>query len=226
MCLAFSTQADAIIQPLVKSVFSTVIVIDILDECRDTKPASTILFVLGQFVAKISNLKVKFFVAGRPEPCIQDGFQDRSFTKAIDVFVLHEIQPRQVNSDVRLLFTHNFLELKGPRGGLDDWLTGEQLNLLCECAAGLFVYPVATIGFIYQANNNPMKQLSRLLQSLESVLVGNTKLTEGSTLDPLYMSILQFFALISIRPLASDVPSFPFECLISSFTAEGKPANQ
>ena len=57
-----------IIQPLVKSGISTVIVIDALDECEDDEPASAILSVLGQFVYKIP--RVKFFVTGRPEPRI------------------------------------------------------------------------------------------------------------------------------------------------------------
>ena len=57
-----------IVQPLVESGISTVIVIDALDECEDNEPASAILFVLGQFVRDIP--KVKFFITGRPEPRI------------------------------------------------------------------------------------------------------------------------------------------------------------
>ena len=50
---------------------------------------------------------------------------------------------------------------------------------------------MATIRFIDQTSKNPQKQLGRLLQSLESGLEGRTKLTEATTLDSLYMSILQ-----------------------------------
>ena len=180
-----------IVQPLVRSAISTVIVIDALDECRDTEPASAILFVLGQFVAKIQSLKVKFFVTGRPEPRIRDGFQLTSLAKATDVFVLHEVRSKQINSDVRLFFTHNFVELRRRRRGLDDWPTDQQLDLLCQRAAGLFVYAMATIRFIDQGNKNPKKQLDHLLQSLESGFEGRTRLTEATTLNSLYMSILQ-----------------------------------
>ena len=50
------------VQPLVKSAISTVIVIDALDECKDDEPASAILSVLGQFVNQVP--KVKFFLTG------------------------------------------------------------------------------------------------------------------------------------------------------------------
>ena len=80
-----------IVQPLMKSAISTVIVIDALDECKDDEPASAILSVLGQFVNKIP--KVKFFVTGRPEPRIRNGFRLPLLAEATDVFVLHEVEP-------------------------------------------------------------------------------------------------------------------------------------
>jgi len=40
-----------IVQPLVRSAISTVIIIDALDECKDDEPASAILSVVGQFVS-------------------------------------------------------------------------------------------------------------------------------------------------------------------------------
>jgi hypothetical protein len=179
-----------IVQPLVKSSISTVIVIDALDECKDEEPASAILSVLGQFVAEIP--KVKFFVTGRPEPRIREGFRLPLLAKATDVFVLHDVESSRVNNDIRLFFTHSFSELKGRRRGLDGWPTEEQLDLLCKRAAGLFVHAMATVRFIDQKNNNPKKQLDRLLQSPEeSVFEGKSKFRVNTTLDSLYMSIIQ-----------------------------------
>ena len=179
-----------IVQPLVESDISTVIVIDALDECKDNTPASAILLVLGQFVEEIP--MVKFFVTGRPEPHIREGFRLPLLAKATNMFVLHEVRPSQTNSDIQLFFRHNFSELRERGRVVDgDWPTEEQLKLLCERAAGFFVYAMATIRFIDQKNKNPKRQLGRLLQSLESGLEGRTKLGEGATLDSLYMSILQ-----------------------------------
>ena len=178
-----------IVQPLVKSAISTVIVIDALDECRDRDPSSAILSVLRRFVTKIP--KVKFFVTGRPEPGIREGFRLLLLDEAADTFVLHEVKPNRVNSDVRLFYEHKLLELKGRQRLPGDWPTEEQLHLLCERSAGLFVHAMATIKFIDQRTKNPKKQLDRILESLESRLEGKTELRENITLDSLYTSILQ-----------------------------------
>ncbi|KAF9644130.1 hypothetical protein BDM02DRAFT_3272647 [Thelephora ganbajun] len=160
-----------------------------MDKLIDEEPASAILSVLGQFVSQIP--KVKFFVTGRPEPRIREGFRLPLLAEATDVFILHNVQPSRVNNDIRLFFNQGFLELARRRQELDDWPTREQLDLLCERAAGLFVYAAATIKFIDRRNNDP-KELDRLLWSPESsAREGKIKLKANATLDSLYMSILQ-----------------------------------
>ena len=179
-----------IVGPLKESAISTVIVIDALDECRDEEPASAILSVLGQFVSQIP--KVKFFLTGRPERRIQRGFHLPQLAKATNVFILHDVELSLVNNDIQLFFEHEFLELAGYQGGLDGWPTKGQLDLLCKRAAGLFVYAAATVKFVGHENGNPKGQLDRLLQSPESSAhEGKTKFKADTTLDSLYMSILQ-----------------------------------
>ena len=176
-----------IVQPLKKSAISTAIVIDALDECKDEGPASAILSVLGRFVSEIP--KVKFFVTGRPEPRIREGFRLPLLTKVTDMFVLHEVEPTQVKNDIQLLFGHRFSEISARQSGLDNWPTKEQLDLLCERAAGFFVYAMATVKFIDDRCNNPRKQLDLLLRlPKETVYEGRIEFT---TLDLLYTSILQ-----------------------------------
>ena len=175
-----------IAQPLEESSISAVIVIDTLGECKDNEPASAILTVLGQFVSKIP--KVKFFLTGRPEPHIQYGFHLPLLAGATNVFILHNVS---VTNDIQLFLKQSFLEL-AHRHGLDGWPTKEQLDHLCERAAGLFVYAVATVKFIDHRGKNPREQLDRLLQSPESSdHEGKTKFKADKTLDSLYMSILQ-----------------------------------
>ena len=56
----------------------------------------------------------------------------------------------------------------------------------------MFVYAVATVKFLDHKNKDPKRQLDLLLQSPEStVREGKTKITPNTTLDLLYMSILQ-----------------------------------
>jgi WD40 repeat protein len=186
----FNQMRKMIVQPLKKSGISTVIIVDALDECTDEEPASAILSVLGQFVSEIPN--VKFFITGRPEPCIREGFRLPLLAEATDVFVLHDIEPSQVDNDIRLFFTHGFSELALRRPGLDDWPTKEQLDLLCKRAAGLFVYAVATVKFIDKRSANPIERLNLLLRSPEgSGREARTKFNENTTLDSLYTSVLE-----------------------------------
>ena len=186
----YNQMKELIVNPLIESDVSTVIVIDALDECKDKEPASAILSVLGQFVSEIP--KVKFFVTGRPEPRIRAGFRLPLLAKETNVFILHNVEQGLINNDIRRFLSRGFLEIAGRQGGLDGWPTKEQLDLLCKRAAGLFVYAVATIKFIDHTHNGPEEQLDRLLQSSESSAhEGRVELKENVTLDSLYMSILQ-----------------------------------
>ena len=179
-----------IVQPLKESAVSTVIVVDALGECKDDEPISAILFVLGQLVTKIPN--VKFFLTGRPEPRIQKAFHLPLLVKATDIFVLHEVETCQVGSDIQLFFRHNFSDLADRQGGLDGWPTKEDLDFLCKRAAGLFAYAVATVKFVDDVNWSPKVQLDLVLQSPgSSVYEGTTKFNPSTTLDSLYMTILQ-----------------------------------
>jgi hypothetical protein len=117
-----------IVEPLEESDISTVIVIDALDECGDEEPASAILSVLGQFVSEIP--KVKFFVTGRPEPRIQEGFRLPLLAEATDVFVLHEVEPSQVDHDIRLISLRNSWAV-GP-----VWMAGQLKNNWTSFASG------------------------------------------------------------------------------------------
>ena len=185
----YGQMGKLIVGPLIRSAISTVIVIDALDECKDEEPASAILSVLGQFVSQIP--KVKFFLTGRPEPRIREGFRLPLLAEATDVFVLHEVESSLVNDDIRLFFRHYFSELRGRRRGLEGWPTEGQLELLCERAGGLFIHALATVKFIDKQNSNPRKRLNILLQSPEnSVYEGKTRFKARVTLDSLYMSIL------------------------------------
>ena len=179
-----------IVRPLKESKISTVIIVDALDECKDEKPASAILSVLEQFVSEIPN--TKFLITGRPEPHIWGGFRLPQLAEATDVFVLHEVEPIEVDNDIRLFLAHEFSELVRRRGGLGGWPTEEQLDLLCERAAGLFVYAVATVKFVDKQSANPMERLKLLLRSPEAnEREGRTRFNRNTTLDSLYTSVLR-----------------------------------
>ena len=178
-----------ILEPL-RSVDSTmVIVIDALDECKDEEPSSAILSVLGRFVKQIP--RVKFFITGRPEPRIKNGFRLPLLEDATKVFVLHGVQPMLVNSDIKLFLEHKLSEL-AQQHGLERWPSSEHIDLLCHRAAGLFVYAVATVKFLGGSLHLPNKQLDEIINLPGSTVAeGETEIRPNTTLDSLYTSILQ-----------------------------------
>ena len=178
----YSQMEKLIVQPLSKTGIPTVIVIDALDECRDEEPASAILSVLGQFISQIP--KVKFFLTGRPEPRISQGFRLPLLAPITDTFVLHNVEPDTLNSDIRLFIKTPFSELAGRRG-LDGWPTEKDLDQLCELAGGLFMYATATVKFVDNNKWDPKEKLNELLSSQR------VRSNAERTLDSLYTNILR-----------------------------------
>ncbi|KAF9784513.1 hypothetical protein BJ322DRAFT_850627 [Thelephora terrestris] len=184
-----SQMQKLIAEPLQITGVSTVIVIDALDECKDHEPSSAILSVLGRFVKQIPG--VKFFITGRPEPRIETGFRLPLLVNSTDVFVLHNVHASLINSDIRLFLEHELSELSRRRG-LEGWPSDEHIDILCRRAAGLFVYAVATVKFLDGKVQFPRDRLSVILKLPESTAPeGKTCFNQKTTLDSLYMSILQ-----------------------------------
>jgi hypothetical protein len=178
-----------IVTPLREKGISTVIIIDALDECVDDEPQSAILSVMGRFVEEIP--KVKFFITGRPEPRIHSGFRLQLLKPITDVFVLHEIERSAIDADIQLFFTHHLSEL-AHRYQLNGWPSTKHIDLLCQRAAGLFVYAVATIKFLDSKTRLPSKQLDTIINLPECTTPeGRTQFKQNTTLDTLYTSILQ-----------------------------------
>jgi hypothetical protein len=178
-----------IVEPLRSADVSTVIVIDALDECRDEEPSSAILSVLGRLVERIP--KVKFFITGRPEERIKTGFRLRILVDSTSVFVLHDVHPPLINSDIRLFLKHELSEL-AERRQLGRWPSDEHIDLLCSRAAGLFVYAVATVKFLDSNTHLPDHRLDVIVALPEcSTPEGKTRFNPKTTLDSLYSSILQ-----------------------------------
>ena len=184
----FNQMQMLIAEPLSSSIVSTVIIIDALDECVDNDPQSAILSVMGRLVGEIPT--IKFFITGRPEPRIQSGFRLGLLRPLTDVFVLHDVEPTIINTDIRLFLKHSLSEIAKRRSVKQDgWPTDNHLDLLSERAAGLFVYAVATLKFLDHGFTPPTKQLDVILRAPGStVYEGKAKVRPSTTLDSLYLS--------------------------------------
>lgn len=188
----YSQMEQLIVRPLESGGISTVIVVDALDECKDEEPASAILSVLGRLVGRIPG--VKFFVTGRPEPRIKTGFHLPLLRDLTDVFVLHGVEPKVINNDIRLFLKHGLSELAARRGIQREggWPTEQYLDLLCRRAGGLFVYAVATLKFLDHGFKRPDRQLDIIAEFPENTThEGKATLPENTTIDSLYGSIFQ-----------------------------------
>jgi hypothetical protein len=178
-----------IVEPLRSADVWTVIVIDALDECKDEEPSSAILSVLARLAERIP--KVKFLITGRPEPRIRTGFRLPMLVNSTSVFVLHDVDPPLINSDIRLFLKHELSEL-GQRHELGRWPSDEHIDLLCKRAAGLFVYAVATVKFLDSEVHFPEDRLDVIEKLPECTAPeGKTRFNPKTTLDSLYTSILQ-----------------------------------
>ena len=178
-----------LVEPLRSADISTVIVIDALDECRDEEPESAILLVIGRSVSEIPG--VKFFITSRPEIRITSGFRGPLLKEATHVFILHDVEPRTVDNDIRRFFEHELSGLARRRGGIEGWPTDEQVDSLCRRAAGFFVYAVATVNFLKHGFRCPSDRLDIIMKSPESTThEGQVGLKVYDSLDSLYTSIL------------------------------------
>jgi len=178
-----------LVEPLRSADISTVIVIDALDECKDEDPESAILLVLGQSVSKIP--RVKFFTTSRPETHIMAGFRGPLLKESTNVFILHNVEPRTIENDIRLFFKHELSGLARRRGESEGWPQDEQLDSLCRRAAGFFVYAVATVNFLKHRFKRPSDRLDTIMKSPENTAhEGKVELKVYSSLDSLYTSIL------------------------------------
>jgi len=177
-----------IVTPLKGNGISTVIVIDALDECTDDEPQSAILSVMGRLVEEIP--KVKFFITGRPEPRIHSGFRLKLLRPLTEIFTLHTVDHSIVNVDIRRFLVAQLSNL-AQRFRLNGWPSGEQIDLLAQRAAGLFVYAIATVKFLDHPHRSPVQRLDAITNLPECTThEGKTQFKENTTLDSLYTSIL------------------------------------
>ena len=185
----YSQMGKLIVEPLRSAGISTVIVIDALDECTDDEPQSAILSVIGRLVREIP--RVKFFITGRPEPRIKSGFRLALLKPLTEIFILHDVQPSLINNDIKLFLKHELSEL-ARRRDLEGWPNDSHIDLLCQRAAGLFIYAVATIKFLDGRFNLPDRQLETIIDFPDSTNhEGRTQFRPNKTLDSLYARILQ-----------------------------------
>jgi hypothetical protein len=178
---------EVIIGPLKATHIPTLIIIDALDECKDTQPASAILSILSRYVDEIP--KVKFFITGRPEPRIRSGFRLELLRPITEVLKLHEVKPEVVDNDIKLFFQTQLASLAKNRSDcdlMDRWPSSSDIEVLCKKAAGFFIYASTVVKFVASEHDPPPERLA-LITTLPRSTTGEGK----SGVDQLYIKVLE-----------------------------------
>jgi len=181
-----SQMEKLIVGPFEATRIPTLVIIDALDECKDEEPASAILSVLSRYVKVIP--EVKFFITGRPEPPICSGFRLKSLLPITEVLRLHNVERSSVDGDIKLFFRTRLTDIIKTRSDcdlLEDWPTSSDITILCEKAAGFFIYAATVVKFVASKNQLPTEQLQWIISLPQSTA------HEGrSGIDLLYTQIL------------------------------------
>ena len=196
---------------------NTMIIIDALDECKDSKKFfSWFQFNIATLISKGECSNLKIFITSRPEQpifdsiCFRETYANRPLPDPVIplckrqlgnvmMFSLHGVEPDQVKKDIWLFFEHQFLEIKRRQnipGGWPDHLfdySPDELDKLCELAAGLFIYAKAIVSLVGSGSGSPGERLRSLLRSPESTAVLEQKiwLTEETTICSYYTATLR-----------------------------------
>ena len=174
-----------IIRPFKETKISTLIVIDALDECNDKEPASALLSVLSRYVHEIP--EVKFFITGRPEPPIQEGFRLESLRPITEVLKLHDVKRSSVDEDIILYLRTRLTEIRKTRRNCEfpeEWPNSYDINILCRKAGGLFIYASTVVKFVASEYHLPTERLDLI------ILRSQGAVHEGG-IDILYTQILR-----------------------------------
>ncbi|KAF8142775.1 WD40-repeat-containing domain protein [Mycena galopus ATCC 62051] len=164
-----------------------VIILDALDECKDTATTSTILSALSCHIAELSPLR--FLVTSRPENHIKLAFKSEHLHPNAQQFILHDVALEVVEQDIRSYFQQ---KLENTRMNFEiekPWPAANSIDVLVNLSSGLFIFAATSIKYIEdRADVNPQGRLQRLVGG------GVTDIEKSSPfkrLDDLYTEVLK-----------------------------------
>ena len=189
-----------IVRPFAVTKIPTLIIIDALDECKDKEPASALLSVLSRYVHEIP--EVKFFLTGRPEPPIREGFRLKSLRPITDVLKLHDVERSSVDEDIKIYFRTHLTNIRNTRSDCEfpeEWSSLYDINILCKKAGGLFIYASTVVKFVASEYHLPTERLDLIILRSQGVA------HEGG-IDLLYTQVLQL-AFLGADPADQELCS-------------------
>ncbi|KAG6810636.1 hypothetical protein H0H92_011041 [Tricholoma furcatifolium] len=185
---SLKNQLEALlIEPLEQSSLPIIIVIDALDECKDSEPTSIILTLLSYHVHRIPH--IKWFFTGRPEPALRQGFRMPVLRPLTEMFILHDVVASDVDADIHLYLCTRLSQGFMQRSNLnlpEAWPSEEEIQILTRKCEQLFIFASTAVIYIQSHCHDPAERLSTLCSSKWSTS------EHGSLgLDQLYTTVLE-----------------------------------
>ncbi|KIJ53551.1 hypothetical protein M422DRAFT_139107, partial [Sphaerobolus stellatus SS14] len=156
-------------EPLVLSV-------DALDECEDKDGTEELLRVI---LEASLDFPLKFFLTGRPESALRQGFQVDNFGHNHKSYQLHDIERHLVEADIHMYLSRQLEILKNKKGNDKDW-PADEVNALIKRSGTLFIFAATAIKFLSDAKGNPTKRLKKL------IMLNNDSIEATRSIDSLY----------------------------------------
>ena len=173
------------------SKFPRLIVIDGLDECKDTESQCDILSIIAQTIlAGPLPYPFRFLVTSRPEGHITNTFKFNRYIRQIPVQKYDLSKDSDASKDIRTFFQQELEKLcnnhpLGPTLKQKGW-PYKYLVVLIECSSGHFVYPATVMRYIESSKHRPDDRLEIVL----GLTPGGPKDLPFFQLDMLYALIL------------------------------------
>ncbi|KAJ7842056.1 hypothetical protein B0H13DRAFT_2365401 [Mycena leptocephala] len=180
---------ELIVNPLrmVRDSFShCVIVLDALDECKDTATISTVLSALARHIGDLSPLQ--FLVTSRPENRIRAAFTLQDLEHKTKRLLLHQVQLELVEQDISHYLSMKLVETRRTYGIKEPWPAPGSIDSLAKLSSGLFIFAATSIKYIEDAAySDPRGQLQRLTSR---AVTATGVSSPFNRLDELYSEVL------------------------------------
>ncbi|PPQ94105.1 LOW QUALITY PROTEIN: hypothetical protein CVT25_009256 [Psilocybe cyanescens] len=168
--------------------FPYLIIIDGLDECKDSDVQNTILNTISNTLQRHRTiLPFKYLIASRPEHHLTIPFCDASLNSLTFRFALDDTY--QPDEDIKLYLMDSFRNIREKhimRSHLpDSWPSDEDIAVLVAKSSGQFIYAATVVRYLSSTQHNPLDRL-KVIQGL--LPVNNDR--PYAQLDALYSNIL------------------------------------
>ena len=170
-----------------------VIVIDALDECRDSETISVIISALSLHVDGLDSLQI--VLTSRPEANIDRGFRREEIKKKTHSFRLEDVSKEEVRKDIEAYLRSELNQLRSWHDLLQDrsdWPGNEKIARLCELSKEYFIFAATTVKFISGGRLDDPDQLLSIVLSSNNTQTGvDANRFPFAALDKLYLQVLQ-----------------------------------